>query len=196
MKVKLLAHTPEPEKVCALAMRGCRLRNAPVEEDLTKPVEYYIKLAKRLGHTSVLEHANATFNIEGISRVTSHQLVRHRIASYSQQSQRVVKPTNTQDWYVTPPSIAKVDAYRYHSGMQKIKEYYEKFLQLGIPIEDARYFLPNATKTNITMTMNARSLLNFFNLRLSEHAQWETRIMARLMLEEVKKVAPTIFEGI
>lgn len=196
MIVKLIAYTPEPEKVCATAMRSCRTLEPAHKLILRKPVEYYIRLAKKSGHLSTLEHAVFTFSVEGISRVTTHQLVRHRIASYSQQSMREVKPTDDEEWYVTPKSVKKIDIFSYEFGMAKIKEYYKRFIKLGIPIEDARYFLPNATKTNIVITMNARELRHYFSLRLSKYSQWEIRDMAKLMLEEVKKVAPVIFEDL
>ena len=148
-----------------------------------------------LGHTSVIEHASFTFAISDVSRSLTHQLVRHRIASYSQQSQRYVnlnEPT-----YVIPPLIAKNKKTKeaYEQTMQAIWEHYNKLLKLHIPAEDARYVLPNATCTNIMVTMNARSLLNFFELRCCLHAQWEIRMLANKMLREVKVVAPRIFKN-
>lgn len=192
-----MAYTPNPELVCAKAMRGCRVKNMAMEVILKKPKEYYIRLAKKLGHVSVLEHAVFTFSVEGISRACSHQLVRHRIASYSQQSQRAVNPVHG-DWFVKPPSIWSNDNLRekYRAQMETIAKAYKTMLESGVTKEDARFLLPNACKTNIVITMNARELLHFFSLRLSEFAQWEIRLMAKGMLMEVKKVAPTIFEDV
>lgn len=194
MIVKLIRFTPEPELVSALAMRSCRTKEAAYEIKLEKPKEYYIRLALKTGHYSVLEHPNFTFSVKGISRSCTHQLVRHRIASYSQQSQRSVNPVG-KDWYITPKTIKEVDLFKYQVVMSKLAEIYTQFLKWGIPKEDARLILPNATKTNIVITMNGRELLHFFKLRLHKSAQWEIREMASLMLKEVKKVAPTIFEG-
>lgn len=151
------------------------------------------ELVKR-GHTSVLEHAVFTFSIEGVSRVCTHQLVRHRIASYSQQSQRYVKLTGAS--VVVPPSIAsKPEAKEvFDKAVRECLKAYQELLKLGIPPEDARFVVPQGVRTNIVVTMNARSLLNFFELRCCYRAQWEIRQLAWKMLELVKKVAPTIFE--
>ena len=195
MEVVLVTYTPNSEELCAKAMRSCRTTEALHKLKLDKPAEYYIALAKQTGHLSILEHASFTFSVKGISRACSHQLVRHRIASYSQQSQRTVDPTK-EEWYVTPESIAKKDLFSYQFAMSKIKEYYSKLQSLGVPNEDARYLLPNATKTNIVITMNARELLHFFELRLEKSAQWEIRRLAELMLQEVQKVASNIFREV
>ena len=195
MEIVLVSYTRNPEELCAKAMRSCRTAGALHEFNLDKPAEYYIALVKKTGHLSVLEHTSFTFSVKGISRACSHQLVRHRLASYSQQSQRSVDPTQ-EEWYVTPESIAKTDLFAYQVAMSKIKEYYNKLQRLGVPNEDARYLLPNATKTNIVITMNARELLHFFELRLEKSAQWEIRQMALLMLQEVQKVAPNIFKEV
>jgi thymidylate synthase (FAD) len=146
-----------------------------------------------LGHFSVLEHASFTFAIEGISRACSHQLVRHRIASFSQQSQRYVKMTEFE--FPLPPSIEQNETLvkQFHQAMSEAQKYYSAFIDAGIPAEDARYVLPNATETKLIMTANARSLLNFFELRLCTRAQWEIRNLAQLMLQEVRRVAPNIF---
>jgi len=148
-----------------------------------------------LGHTSVIEHTSFTFAISDVSRSLTHQLVRHRIASYSQQSQRYVNLNEPQ--YVTPPSIIKNKKMKnaYDETMAVIWDQYNKLLKMKIPSEDARYVLPNAACTNIMVTMNARSLLNFFELRCCLHAQWEIRLLANKMLKEARKVAPTIFKN-
>lgn len=160
-------------------------------EDARKVVE----IVRALGHHSVMEHASFTFLIEGISRACSHQIVRHRIASYSQQSQRYVEMKDFP--YVIPNTIKNnKDAIEiYNEFMKKCSEAYEKLVDSGIPMEDARYILPNATQTSLIMTMNARSLWNFFSLRCCEHAQWEIKNVANKMLKEVKKVAPTLFRN-
>ena len=150
----------------------------------------------KLGHLSVLEHASFTFAIEGISRACSHQLVRHRIASFSQQSQRYVKMSECE--FMLPPSIRqKPEAVeKFNSLMSDLQAEYNALLEDGIPAEDARYVLPNAAETKVIMTANARSLINFFELRLCTRAQWEIRQLAGLMLEKVKAVAPSIFANV
>jgi thymidylate synthase (FAD) len=147
------------------------------------------------GHHSVIEHANFTFSISGVSRALTHQLVRHRIASFSQQSQRYVKMTAPT--YVTPPAIkANAPALKqYEKFMESAWAEYQFLVDAGINAEDARFVLPNAATTSITVTMNARELRHFFELRCCNRAQWEIREMASQMLEQVKKVAPVIFEG-
>lgn len=147
-----------------------------------------IKSCVKHEHTSVLEHASITFRIEDVSRVLTHQLVRHRLASFVQESQRYCKYTNLthrKDWYVIPDSIAKDKTQKalFEYAMSKAAEYYETALSVGIKAEDARYVLPNAAKTTITMTMNVREFFSFLNLRLSTHAQKEIRDLARMMWE-------------
>ncbi len=155
--------------------------------------EEIIRFVSTAGHHSVLEHSSFTFVIEGISRACSHQMVRHRIASFTQQSQRYVN-LKTFD-YIIPPKIANnTEAMtEYKKIIKKIKGGYKDLLKLGIPKEDIRYLLPNATSTNLIMTMNARSLLHFFSLRCCMRAQWEVREVANKMLQQVKNVSPIIF---
>jgi len=197
MHVKLIGYTSDPEKLPAMAATLTHSKTKPEElEKLPKNKQAVIlEQVMNLGHTSVIEHASFTFAISDVSRSLTHQLVRHRIASYSQQSQRyvnLIEPT-----YVIPPLIAKNKKTKeaYEQTMQAIWEHYNKLLKLNIPAEDARYVLPNATCTNIMVTMNARSLLNFFELRCCLHAQWEIRMLANKMLQEVKTVAPRIFKN-
>ena len=197
MNVKLIGFSPNPEKVPAMAAKLTHSRTKPEDLDKTsdKELKAILKHVMSLGHQSVVEHTSFTFAISDVSRSLTHQLVRHRIASYSQQSQRYVnlkEPT-----YVTPPSIEKDNIMKkaYDETMERIWKEYNKLLDIGIPAEDARYVLPNATTSNIIVTMNARSLLNFFELRCCLHAQWEIRRLANKMLREVKKVAPTIFKN-
>lgn len=195
MKVKLLTHTPEPEKTVALAARMC-YSNRGVEnlKDALTPaeVERMVKMLTEVGHLSPTEHASFTLAVEGISRACSHQLVRHRIASYSQKSQRYTNETQFE--YIVPPSIASdplaLDLFT--KEIKSIQESYRKLAEM-VPREDARYILPNATETKIILTFNARSLYNFFSQRLCLRAQWEIRELAELMLKEVKSVAPLLF---
>ena len=197
-RVSLLRFTPDPEKTVALAARLC-YSNIGIEDLKERLDDTSCKRLLRkiinLGHLSVLEHASFTFGIEGISRATSHQLVRHRIASYSQQSQRYVALKDRFD-YITPPTIEGREDLkrRFDEAIVRILETYRWLMDEGVPAEDARYILPNATETKIVVTMNARELLHFFSLRCCERAQWEIREMAKRMLKVVKGVAPTIFE--
>ncbi|HEY4707531.1 MAG TPA: FAD-dependent thymidylate synthase [Thermodesulfobacteriota bacterium] len=196
MKVALLTYTPEPERTVAMAARLCYSASTISDLEAKAPsggIEKFLGKILKLGHLSVLEHASFTFGIEGISRATSHQLVRHRLASYSQQSQRYVKATAPE--YVTPPAIL-ADKKKQKRFEKKIKEIYSLYNDLvaeGIKAEDARYLLPNAACTKIIVTMNARELLHFFSLRCCERAQWEIREMATEMLKAVKPKAPFIF---
>ncbi|MCI0480444.1 MAG: FAD-dependent thymidylate synthase, partial [Candidatus Dadabacteria bacterium] len=193
MKVEIIGHTPEPEQAIAMAVRTCHAPEIPKGKMTEKDVRRLLELVKRLGHHSVFEHASFTFAIEDVSRALTHQLVRHRIASYSQQSQRYVKLRNFE--YITPPSISKDDKAKklYDRIMKDLAKSYEE-LSAVAPIEDARYILPNAAVSNIIVTMNARALFNFFELRTCLKAQWEIRKLANQMLREAKKVAPLIFE--
>jgi thymidylate synthase (FAD) len=196
MNVKLIGFTPNPEKLPAMAAKLTHSKTKP--EDLDKSSEKELRAilehVLKMGHTSVIEHTCFTFAISDVSRSLTHQLVRHRIASYAQQSQRYVDLKEPN--YVTPPKISKNKNMKkaYDETMKNIWREYNKLLELGIPPEDSRFVLPNAACTNIIVTMNARSLLNFFELRCCQHAQWEIRQLANKMLKEVKKVAPTIFK--
>lgn len=194
MKVRLIRYTPEPELTVALAAKTCHSKSIDEAMDFCEDeVRKIISIVLNSGHLSVLEHANFTFAIEDVSRVLTHQLVRHRIASYSQQSQRYVRLEGMP--FVIPPEIEKNPKAKeiFMECAAKCMETYNTLIGLGIPVEDARYILPSATKTNIVVTMNARELLHFFSLRCCERSQWEIRELANAMLEEVKKVAPNIF---
>ena len=195
MKVTLLANTPNPEKIVAAAARLC-YSNKEVSEILDnftdEKIEKFINKLISLGHESPLEHVSFIFSVEGISRACSHQLVRHRIASYSHKSQRYVKENNFG--YITPESIVKNNMFReYDNFMRTVDGYYNKFLKAGIPAEDARYVLPNACCTSIIVTMNVRSLLNFFKHRDCKRAQSEIRALAQEMMKICKEVAPRLF---
>jgi len=199
LKVKLLRYTTDAELLCGSAALTSTRSGSPSEIFDKMDLETARKIVRRVtgyGHASVIEHASFTFTIEGVSRVMTHQLVRHRIASYTQQSQRYVA-YNTLENYITPPSIEKNnDAKKvFDDALRGISEAYDKLLKMQIPKEDARFILPNAAKTNIIVTMNARELRHFFNLRCCARAQWEIREVATEMLRQARKVAPVLFEN-
>ena len=197
MDVTLLYHTPEPERAVATAARLCY---APVGgrelmESLTdEKIRKVLTTIMSSGHFSTLEHASYTFAVEGVSRALTHQLVRHRLASYNQQSQRYVK------FKEEPPIVrpASVDtnpeaAQAFDEAIDACWQAYDKLVQVGVPAEDARYILPNACETKIVVTMNIRELMHFFSNRCCNRAQWEIRELAWKMLELVRPTAPFIF---
>ena len=212
MKVSLLTYTPEPEKLVAAAARLC-YSNKEVSEIMDnftdEKIEEFINKLVNLGHESPLEHVSFTFGIEGISRACSHQLVRHRIASYSQKSQRYVKENNF--YYIKPDSLknfqanieimGKIDGEQtkveipvsFDTLMDLINDWYGQALQSKVEPEDARMVLPNACCTSIIVTMNVRTLLNFFKHRDCNRAQWEIRAVAREMMKICKEIAPRLF---
>lgn len=199
MKVELLSHTPEPEVQVARAARLCYYGSdiESLKETMTpeKSAELVRKLVK-MGHFSTVEHVTFTFGIEGISRACSHQLVRHRIASYSQQSQRYVN--GEKFGFVMPPSIAAdpVAKKEFDLFMQTAGSVYQALVKNhNIPKEDARFVLPNATDTKVICTFNVRSLYNFFEHRCCNRAQWEIRALAWRMLALCQSVAPVLFEN-
>ncbi|GAB4282419.1 MAG: FAD-dependent thymidylate synthase [Coriobacteriia bacterium] len=197
MDVRMLYHTPEPERAVAAAARLCY---APVgaaellEEMSEDAVHRVLKVIITSGHLSALEHASYTFAIDGVSRAMTHQLVRHRLASYNQQSQRYVTYAE-QPAFIVPPAIAADDAARerFDAATNAAFEAYRQLLDAGVPAEDARYLLPNAMETKIVVTMNIRELLHFFELRCCKRAQWEIRAVALRMLELAEPTAPFIF---
>lgn len=197
VSVKLIAYTPEPEKVVAAAARLCysaKSANEIMDGFAEGEEQRFLQKLVDMGHASPTEHASFTFAIEGVSRALTHQLVRHRIgASYSQKSQRYVKEHQFE--YITPPSIERRPEQKelFEKTMAQLQDVYEQLVAAGIKAEDARYVLPNAAESNIVVTMNARSLHHFFSLRCCQRAQWEIRELADLMLAEVKKVAPVLF---
>lgn len=221
-KVKLVQYTPEPEKTVAMAAKLCysSVGINDIEQGLTEEkTAKFLDMLMSFGHQSPIEHVSFTFAIEGVSRTLTHQLVRHRIASYSQQSQRYVREGQFE--YIIPPEIEnnKEASELFIEAMQSSQNYYDKiaallvdkhyktFLDSGMNekqakqaaekkgIEDARFVLPNATETKIIVTMNARTLLNFFNHRCCSRAQWEIRNLADEMLRLVKEVAPILFKN-
>ena len=197
MDVTLLYHTPEPERAVATAARLCY---APVGgrelmESLTdEKIRKVLTTIMSSGHFSTLEHASYTFAVEGVSRALTHQLVRHRLASFNQQSQRYVK------FKEEPPIVrpASVDtnpeaAQAFDEAIEACWQAYDKLVQAGVPAEDARYILPNACETKIVVTMNIRELMHFFSNRCCNRAQWEICELAWKMLELVRPTAPFIF---
>ncbi|SDC21488.1 MULTISPECIES: FAD-dependent thymidylate synthase [unclassified Candidatus Frackibacter] len=207
LNIKLINYTPNPERTVAAAARLCYSpvgANKLVEEMTDKEIEDLLAIILGNRHYSTLEHVSFTFAIEGISRVTSHQLVRHRLASYSQQSQRYVREKEQFD-YIIPDKIkgdkelVEIFEENMWQQQQKYDELTKKLMENGYQekeaIEAARYLLPNATETKIVVSMNARSLLHFFEVRCCERAQKEIRKMAREMLRQVKDIAPIIFNS-
>ena len=195
MKVNLLSYTKDAERLSAAAARSCyskksasKLMGEIDEERAGKAISEITGM----GHHSVIEHASYTFSLEGVSRAMTHQLVRHRIASFSQQSQRYVPLKEPS--YVMPPSIESDEQLKqeFEELMETIWSSYRK-LANQVPVEDARYVLPNACTTNITVTMNARELWHFFTLRCCRRAQWEIRSVADEMLRQVNEVSSHIF---
>lgn len=203
LKVILIRHTFSPEETVALAAKLCYSKSTI--EDLQDRISQkdqtaFIEKLMNMGHESVLEHASFTFGIEGVSRVLLAQLTRHRIASFSVQSQRYVSYENGFG-YIIPESIQALgnDAVeKYRKQMETIEGWYRDWQKaLGNQgeksNEDARFVLPNACETRIMVTMNARELLHFFSLRMCSRAQWEIRNMAEQMFLLCLKTAPTLF---
>lgn len=195
MEVRLLKYTPDPELTVAAAARLCYSDLSGEQLVARMTSEQAERLLRRVigsGHHSILEHASFTFAIDGLSRAASHQLVRHRLASYSQQSQRYVSLRQPQ--FVVPPSVARDPAalVAFEQAAQVCFSAYRQLQDLGIPVEDARYILPNATGTRLMMTMNARELIHVSSLRLCNRAQWEIVALFEKVRDEVKAVAPLI----
>ncbi len=222
MNVTLLAHTPNPELTIASAARLC-YSGATIEdvrEKLTpEKTAQFVDMLSEIGHESPIEHASFTFGIEGVSRALLAQITRHRIASFSVQSQRYVKEAQFE--YVLPPEIEKDEQAKalFVEAMEKDQEYYDRLTDMlktrhkaellaeGMEekvadraaekkaIEDARFVLPNACDTKMIVTMNARSLHNFFRHRCCNRAQWEIRELATKMLYLCREAAPNLFKN-
>ena len=196
MQVRLLEHSPEPERTIAAAARLCYapLGAADLFEKMSdEQVGRVLDTILGSGHYSALEHASLTFAIDGISRACSHQLVRHRVASYNQQSQRYVRYDTVE--FIKPPAIhenAKAAA-KFDEIVGATSEAYRELLEMGIEAEDARYVLAQGVETKIVVTMNCRELLHFFTLRCCNRAQWEIRAMAWKMLDLARETCQTIF---
>ena len=182
MKVEIVAKSSDPTGAVSRAAGLCYGKD---DKNFNRIVNCY-----KAGHTSVLEHASVTFKVEGVSRACSHQLVRHRLASYCQESQRYNKYSlDGDDWYVVPQSFES-NAYelaKFNDSMLQQAEYYRSALRAGMKPEDARYLLPEATKTSLAVTMNLRSLFHFFDLRLGKKAQWEIRELAWQMFYRLQE---------
>ena len=200
MKVTLLRYTPDPDLMVALAARRCYSnRAADAIEAGFKPeeTERMVNMLRQRGHLSPFEHVSFTFSADGISRALSHQLVRHRIASYSQESQRYVNYLKLKEIpNIVPPKIAENSEALaiYSKAMEESLNAYRRMVEIGVAPEDARYIFPNAVETKVVYTMNARTLFNFFEQRCCMKAQWEIRQLAYEMLATVRKVAPIIFK--
>jgi len=195
-KISLLSYTPLPDRVVLSAARLC-YSDISADElfknfDFKNP-EKFVSDLRLSGHLSTFEHVGFTFAINGLSRIASHQLVRHRIASFSQQSQRYVKMNKAE--VVTPESVSgNPEALKlFKEQVERSHESYIKLINLGIPAEDARFILPHGWETKLVLTMNARELHHFFSLRTCKRAQWEVRELARKMLILVRGVAPLLF---
>ena len=214
MKVKILTHTPNLEDVITSAGKLCysKVGVDEISKKSTKEdTERFVKMLSDMGHHSPLEHVSFTFAVEGVSRALTHQLVRHRIASYSQQSQRYVNLEETFD-FVYPNAIineglsseyAEIMDYIHSKYVDLTQKLEEKYLARGMDkrsankkaIEDARYVLPNACETKIVFTMNVRTLLHFFEKRCCVRAQEEIRLLANEMLRQCREISPTLFNN-
>ena len=220
LHVELISYTQDADKLVASAAKLCYSQSgiaALMDKQTPEKVEQFIKMLGELGHESPVEHASYTFGIEGVSRTLLAQLTRHRIASYSVQSQRYVDKSNFN--YIIPPDVAAIPEAKeeFAAAMEEDKRHYEslrsilteKYKEINTNAgmnekdalsaaekkanEDARFVLPNACDTKIIMTMNARSLMNFFRQRCCNRAQWEIRELAAEMLKLVKAVSPLLF---
>ncbi|MGN1412187.1 MAG: FAD-dependent thymidylate synthase [Oscillospiraceae bacterium] len=220
--VTLIAYTPFPEKVVSASAKLCYSDTSATDlmDGLTdEKTKSFLEMLNDIGHQSPIEHAYFTFGIEGVSRTLLAQITRHRIASFSVQSQRYVKKSNFV--YITPPAIANDEktleifnksmqnAFDDYNTLADILEskYFEEFKSQGFTekvakskaekkaIEDARFVLPNACETKMVVSMNARSLMNFFSLRCCNRAQWEIKNVADKMLKLCYDVAPTLFRN-
>jgi thymidylate synthase (FAD) len=196
ISVLLVASTPEPDMTVAAAARLCYSDVSAgdlLEKMKGEDISRFIGHLRESGHFSPFEHAVFTFAVEGVSRVCTHQLVRHRVASYSQQSQRYVDMKEPEA--VIPPSVisnpAALDIFE--SSVRCSHAAYVAMVEAGVPREDARFVLPHGWGTKIVITMNARELHHFFSMRLCRRAQWEIRDLAREMLRLAREKAPNLF---
>jgi thymidylate synthase (FAD) len=203
LRVQLVRHTDNPQELVALGARLCYAGgtlDSLVEKISGQDQQNFVQKVMGMGHDSVLEHASFTFLVEGVSRVLLAQLTRHRIASFSVQSQRYVS-YQSGFGYIVPPAIRALGeeaVEEYNSQMAQMQQWYEGWQQkLGNAgeksNEDARFVLPGACETRVLFTMNARELRHFFSLRMCNRAQWEIRAMAQQMFEQVYPVAPALF---
>lgn len=207
-RVELLAYTPNPEKTIALAAKLCysdssieQLSEGVENKDVSKFIEKLLSL----GHLSPIEHASFTFGIEGVSRSLLAQITRHRIASFSVKSQRYVSANNGETFnYILPPAIEELGAEyveKFENQMQTMQGWYNEWQALlgganEKSNEDARFVLPNASETKMVLTMNARELMHFFELRCCNRAQWEIRAISWEMLRLVREVALAFLQSV
>ena len=197
MNVTLLYHTDNPERAVATAARLCYAPVGAAELMETMSEEQVHRVLSTIltgGHFSTLEHASYTFAIDGVSRALTHQLVRHRLASFNQQSQRYVRFDEAPN-VIVPKAVAGDPALKavFDEAMDASYRAYRALVDAGVAAEDARYVLPNACETKIVVTMNIRELLHFFEVRCCRRAQWEIQDLANQMLALVKPTAPYIF---
>ena len=205
LHVILLRYTQNPEEIVAQAAKLCYSPSSVDDlkkQVMTKDLASFIEKLTDMRHLSPVEHVTFTFGIEGISRACSHQIVRHRLASYSQQSQRYVGQLSKKSGgfnFIVPPSIEKIGKKQWFiEKMETIQKWYDELVEMlgnkgENTFEDARFLLPNAAETKIIVTMNARELLHFFRVRCCNRAQWEIRAAAVEMLRLAKQVSPNIF---
>lgn len=200
MNIELIAHTPNPELVIANCATTC-YDSKPKDIEASRKM---IRSLAKAGHEAMIEHAHATFKLSGVSRTLTHELVRHRLFSFAQRSQRYVK--ENQPSYVTPDVLVgdcttqdgKLSEAKivFETAMQDAWEAYSKLLELGLKPEDARFVLPNACTTEIVVSGNFREYRNFLKLRLSPRAQWEIRKAANIILDKLYEIAPSCFEDL
>jgi len=197
IEVRVVNYTPNPELQIAIAARSCiEDKNYEfIKDELKqKDIERIIKTVILKNHLSVLEHANFTFSISGVTRILTHQLVRHRIASYSQLSQQ--RTDSSELKFSTPPDIKNREdlLIEYEELLNQCRELYKRLIERGISFGSARYVLPSSFETKIVATLNARSLFNVFAQRECQKEDWEFRLVARMMHVELMKISPFIFK--
>lgn len=202
IKVTMLSHSPEPMRSLYMAYRTCYSALTPqqvatrIEDDriTEEQMRGFIEERLKTGHASPLEQVSFEFGISGVSRAFSHQFVRHRVGiSFEQQSQRYVTYKGGRFPYTIPDTVAKAGMEDEMADLfSRVGQLYEQMVAAGIPAEDARFLLPNATNTNFKITVNFQSLLHICDLRLCTRAQWEFRRVAALMRAEVMKVVPEL----
>lgn len=201
VEVRLISKPENMLKTVYTACRTCYSADSPLniyDCDSAQDEEKMLKLIKRVissGHYSTIEHIQISFAINNISRACSHQLVRHRHMSFSQKSQRYVKEKGQFD-YIIPPTIEKNEELtnKYNHFMTLISDFYLELTDAGIPAEDARFILPNATSTSMVASLNLRELIHLANLRLCTRSQTEIRILVKKMCEEIIKQEPWLTE--
>ncbi len=199
MNIELIAHTPNPELVIANCATTCYDSN-PKDIEASRKM---IRSLAKAGHEAMIEHAHATFKLSGVSRVLTHELVRHRLFSFAQRSQRYVK--ENEETYVTPDVLVNINQdddrlqiakQTFDTAMKNAWYAYKTLLECGLKPEDARFVLPNACTTEIIVSGNFREYRNFLKLRLSPRAQWEIRKAANIILDKLYEIAPSCFEDL